>query len=68
MYYLVENGPLKWPTKEQHGFEISAEAQDLISKLLEKDKNARLGKVNDVKDVINHPWFASINVDKLLNK
>ena len=40
----------------------------MISKLLDKDKNKRLGKVNDVQDVISHPWFASIDVEKLLRK
>lgn len=63
MYHLVEHGPIKWPNKEQHGFEISKEAQDLIEKLLTKDKTKRLGKDNDVKDVISHPWFASIKID-----
>jgi len=38
MYHLVEHGPIKWPNKEQHGFEVSAEAQDLVTKLLTKDK------------------------------
>jgi hypothetical protein len=40
----------------------------LITKLLTKDKGQRLGRVNDVKDVMAHPWFASINVEKLLRK
>lgn len=44
MYYLIENGPIRWPTNEKHGFEITAEAQDLIEKLLAKDKGSRLGK------------------------
>ena len=57
MYYLVENGPLKWPTQAQHGFEVSAEAQDLITKLLVKDKTQRLGKTDDVKEIMKHPWF-----------
>jgi hypothetical protein len=38
MYYLVENGPIRWPSKDKHGFEVSEDAKDLISKLLIKDK------------------------------
>jgi len=26
MYYLIESGPIRWPTKEKHGFEVSAES------------------------------------------
>jgi serum/glucocorticoid-regulated kinase 2 len=43
MYFLIESGPIRWPSKEKHGFEVSAEAQDLLSKLLDKDKTKRLG-------------------------
>ena len=68
MYHLIENGALRWPTIAQHGFEISRESQDLISKLLAKDKNQRLGKVNDIADVMAHPWFSSIDVDQLFKK
>lgn len=28
----------------------------------------RLGSTDDVDEVISHPWFADIDVDKLLNK
>lgn len=26
MYYLIETGPIRWPQKEKHGFEISLDA------------------------------------------
>jgi serine/threonine protein kinase len=38
MYYLIESGAIRWPQKNKHGFEISKTAEDLISKLLDKDK------------------------------
>lgn len=47
MYHLIENEGLKWPTKEKHGFELSASAKDLITKLLNKNKSLRLGKEKD---------------------
>jgi len=40
----------------------------LISKLLTKDKTQRLGKTDGVKEIISHPWFSSIDVEKLLKK
>lgn len=68
MYYLIENGPVRWPTKEKHGFKVSDDAQDLISQLLCKDKSKRIGKVTDVDEILSHPWFASINRQDLLEK
>lgn len=26
MYYLIESGPIRWPTHDKHGFEVSAES------------------------------------------
>lgn len=43
MYFLIENGEIKWPSVERHGFEVPAEAKDLIIKLLDKNKATRLG-------------------------
>lgn len=69
MYYLIESGPIRWPSKEKHGFEVSKESQDLITKLLEKDKMKRLGRDNDVDDVISHPWFSDLGkMEDLLSK
>lgn len=68
MYYLIENGPIRWPTVEKHGFQVSAEAQELIKALLNKDKTKRLGRHGDVDEVLSHPWFSIIDREKLLNK
>ena len=68
MYYLIESGPIRWPTKDKHGFEVSVESQDLITQLLNKDKQKRLGRINDVEDIIGHPWFKDINMGDLLEK
>ncbi len=68
MYELVQKGKIKWPTKEKHGFTVNEEAQDVILKLLDKDKTKRLGREKDVEEVMSHPFFAKINVDKLVKK
>lgn len=68
MYYLIETGPIRWPQKDKHGFEISAEAQDLISKLLTKDKMTRLGRDQDVDEVTSHAWFKDLKIEDLLAK
>ncbi|CDW83270.1 protein kinase domain containing protein [Stylonychia lemnae] len=69
MYYLIENGPIRWPSIDKHGFEVSSESQDLINKLLDKDKSKRLGKVNGVDDILSHPWFKELgSMEDLLQK
>ena len=41
---------------------ISAEAKDLLAGLLVKDPENRLGGgAEDARDIMNHPFFASIN-------
>ena len=49
---------------------MSADAKDLIVHLLEKNPNFRLGGGSDTgaKDVLDHPFFAPIDLVKLENK
>lgn len=80
MYYLIQHAPIRWPDKERHGISVSEEAKDLISKvknlifsilylqLLEKDRKKRLGQKNDVDEVLSHPFFAGLDLEKLLKK
>ncbi|KAH0795373.1 AGC family protein kinase [Histomonas meleagridis] len=42
----------------------SDEAKDLIAKLLNKDPAERLG-ASSIREIKNHPWFASIDWDNL---
>ncbi len=39
----------------------------MITRLLDKDKRTRLG-VNGVQEILSHPWFAGLDIDKLLAK
>lgn len=41
---------------------------DIVLKLLDKDKSKRLGSVNDIDDVISHPFFSSLNIEELKKK
>ena len=43
----------------------SKNVRDLLSLLFTKNPDERMEKIKDIK---NHPWFASINFEKLLNK
>eukprot|EP00826_Nyctotherus_ovalis_P063145 TRINITY_DN9235_c0_g4_i2.p1 TRINITY_DN9235_c0_g4~~TRINITY_DN9235_c0_g4_i2.p1 ORF type:complete len:308 (+),score=114.64 TRINITY_DN9235_c0_g4_i2:820-1743(+) len=52
----------------KYNIQVSDEAKDVILKLLKKKPGERLGAKNDVKDLMEHPFFKSIDVDKLLKK
>ena len=54
-----------FPEKEKYGLEYSDDFVDIVNKLLEKDKNTRLGSAKDVHEVLSHPWFADIDVRKI---
>ncbi|RYP23773.1 hypothetical protein DL767_008728 [Monosporascus sp. MG133] len=61
---------IQWPEEEDDV--VSPEAKDLINKLLCIDPQQRLGSNRDDKfasggeEIRNHPWFAGINWDTLL--
>lgn len=43
MYLFIQSAPIRWPTMERHGVEASPLAKDLIIKMLDKNKQTRLG-------------------------
>ena len=47
---------------------MSDELKDIITKLLCKDVETRLGSQNDADEIVNHPWFADMDWDKLMKK
>ena len=68
MYFLIKESPVTFPDKAKHGIEVSPLARDLIKKLLDKNKKKRLGANGDVAEILAHPFFASISMEKILNK
>lgn len=64
---ILEKNP-KYPDIERHGICVSPDLQDLINKLLNKDMELWLGTKGDVDEVMKHPFFKGIEVDKLLWK
>lgn len=47
---------------------ISANARDIIVRLLERDPNKRFGVQGDSQEILSHPWFADINVSLILQR
>ena len=61
----IKNSKIIFPDRAHYKIEYSDQLVDLISKLLKKDRKQRLGYKDDVKEVLEHPFFASIDKDDL---
>lgn len=62
MFLNIENAPIRWPDLNKHGIGISEVAKDLITKLLNRNRFQRLGKIGGVDEVLSHPFFAEIDI------
>ena len=67
MFLNIEKAQIRWPDPERHGISVSEVAKDIILKLLCKDKSQRLG-ANGSDEVLNHPFFEGIDLNRLLQK
>ena len=47
---------------------MSDDLKDIITKLLDKNSETRLGSKNDADEIVNHPWFKDIDWEGLMNK
>lgn len=68
MYDLIEKFPVKYPDPVKHKIKMSEEVKDLITQLLVKDPKDRIGTTRDVDEILEHPWFSDIDIQKLMNK
>ena len=64
MYDLITQSELKFPKK----LNLSDAAKDLISKLLIKPQDKRLGSQNGFDDIRYHPFFSNFDFQALLAK
>ena len=63
LYTEISRKPVKFPETRN----LSANCRDFIVKLLGKNPKYRLGATG-VKEVLNHPWLATVDTDQVLNK
>lgn len=50
------------------GVQVTDECKDLITRLLDKNMNSRLGSKQDSLEILSHPWFRDIDVSLMLAK
>ena len=44
---------------------MSEELKDLIRKLLDRNPKTRIGSKDDINEIINHPFFKDVDIDKI---
>ena len=64
----IKHSKIVFPDRKTYRIQYTDEIVDLISKLLRKDKSARLGASGDAEEILQHPWFADIDRDTLMAK
>jgi serine/threonine protein kinase len=67
IFELALGGVVMWPTEED-GYKISPEARDLVQKLLDVDPATRLGSKGGAAEIKAHPFFKSVQWDRLLEQ
>ena len=65
----IRQSRVVFPDKRKYRIDYSDEFMDLVLKLLDKNRETRLGSsANDFNDIINHPFFADIDKEALLRR
>ena len=65
----IRQSRVVFPDKRKYRIDYSDEFMDIVLKLLDKNRETRLGSsANDFNDIINHPFFADVNKEALLRR
>ena len=74
MFDLINSGSLSFPKfiqiegeEKPRNYKVSDDAENIITKLLEKDPEKRLGR-QGIIEIKKHPFFSGINFDDLIKK
>lgn len=61
----IKTAKVVFPDKKKYKIEYSEDFVDIVLKLLNKDREQRLGSTGDAKEILAHPWFSSLNLEEL---
>eukprot|EP00919_Chromeraceae_sp_WS-2016_P078582 GHVR01186244.1.p1 GENE.GHVR01186244.1~~GHVR01186244.1.p1 ORF type:complete len:139 (+),score=20.34 GHVR01186244.1:784-1200(+) len=64
MFKLIKDAEVKFSDKVN----LSPEGKDFLLKILSKNPKQRLGCNGDVEEILSHPWFKSLDRDKMMKK
>ena len=65
MYKMIRTRSVRFPALERDKFHVSPEAQDLITKLLIKNRQKRLGAKRGIDEILEHPFFKGLDIKAL---
>jgi serum/glucocorticoid-regulated kinase 2 len=68
MKEMILKKDVTFPIMRKHGYELSKDAKDFISKLLSKDPKKRLGTKKGVDELFKHKWLADVDRSKVVAK
>jgi len=61
LFTKIKNSKVIFPDRNKYKIDYSDDLMDLVIKLLNKDKDQRLGAKKDMYEILEHPFFASID-------
>ena len=61
IFTAIKQYDVLYPEAATNGFALSANCQDFISKLLDKNPSTRLGTKGDLNDLLSHPFLKGLN-------
>ena len=68
MLSKIQYAKIIFPDRKKYKIDYSDNVRDVISKLLIKDKEERLGSKTGVDEILSHSWFKGIKIDDIKNK
>ncbi len=68
LYDRITHHEIVFPDPKKYGIIISDAGKDLISRLLCKEPEGRMGTKKDAEEVLGHPFFAGMDMSRLLAK
>ena len=63
----IKHSRIVFPDRRQYRIDYSDEIVDLISGLLKKNKEERLGSNGDAAEILAHSWFSDLDLTALEN-
>ena len=62
----IQTSKVVFPDRKRYKIDFSDEFQDLVNRLLEKDRTKRIGSgQEDYLEIMNHPFFKDIDIAKI---
>lgn len=68
MMSKIQFSKIIFPDRKKYKIDYTEEVKDLICKLLEKNKDKRLGTETDSEEILAHKWFKDIDIEDIKNR